>query len=74
MDNMKKLIILLICFLPLTIFAQDQLTGYVYEANENQDQNPLPGANLVWLNTTVGTSTQFDGSFSLPFNFHPGIP
>ena len=65
---MKKLIILLICFLPLTIFAQDQLTGYVYEANENQDQNPLPGANLVWLNTTVGTSTQFDGSFSLPFN------
>ena len=68
MDNMKKLIILLICFLPLTIFAQDQLTGYVYEANLNQDQNPLPGANLVWLNTTVGTSTQFDGSFSLPFN------
>ncbi|HIC32112.1 MAG TPA: TonB-dependent receptor, partial [Flavobacteriaceae bacterium] len=65
---MKKLISTLICFLPLTLFAQDQLTGYVYEANETQKENPLPGANLVWLNTTEGTSSQFDGSFSLPLN------
>lgn len=65
---MKKLISILICFLPLSIFAQDQLTGYVYEANEEQKENPLPGANLVWLNTTVGTSTEFDGSFSLPLS------
>ena len=68
MVNMKKLISTLICFLPLTLFAQDQLTGYVYEANETQKENPLPGANLVWLNTTEGTSSQFDGSFSLPLN------
>ena len=68
MDNMKKLFILLFCFLPLTIFAQNQLKGYVYEANEEQKENPLPGANLVWLNTTVGTSTEFDGSFSLPLS------
>ena len=68
MDNMKKLFILLFCFLPLTIFAQNQLNGYVYEANEEQKENPLPGANLVWLNTTVGTSTEFDGSFSLPLS------
>lgn len=68
MVKMKKLISILICFLPLSIFAQDQLTGYVYEANEGQKENPLPGANLVWLYTTEGTSTQFDGSFSLPLN------
>lgn len=68
MDNMKKLFILLFCFLPLIIFAQNQLKGYVYEANEEQKENPLPGANLVWLNTTVGTSTEFDGSFSLPLS------
>ena len=68
MGNMKKLFILLFCFLPLTIFAQNQLKGYVYEANEEQKENPLPGANLVWLNTTVGTSTEFDGSFSLPLS------
>ena len=68
MGNMKKLFILLFCFLPLTIFAQNQLKGYVYEANEEQKENPLPGANLVWLNTTVGTSTKFDGSFSLPLS------
>ncbi|UAB74819.1 TonB-dependent receptor [Mesoflavibacter sp. SCSIO 43206] len=65
---MKKLFILLFCFFPLTIFAQNQLKGYVYEANEEQKENPLPGANLVWLNTTVGTSTEFDGSFSLPLS------
>ncbi|MBB3124743.1 outer membrane receptor for ferrienterochelin and colicin [Mesoflavibacter sabulilitoris] len=65
---MKKLFILLFCFLPLTIFAQNQLKGYVYEANEEQKETPLPGANLVWLNTTVGTSTEFDGSFSLPLS------
>lgn len=68
MGNMKKLFILLFCFFPLTIFAQNQLKGYVYEANEEQKENPLPGANLVWLNTTVGTSTEFDGSFSLPLS------
>ena len=68
MGNMKKLFVLLFCFLPLTIFAQNQLKGYVYEANEEQKENPLPGANLVWLNTTVGTSTEFDGSFSLPLS------
>lgn len=65
---MKKLYIIIFCFLPLTIFAQNQLKGYVFEANEEQKENPLPGANLVWLNTTVGTSTEFDGSFSLPLS------
>ena len=65
---MKKQFLFLICFLPLTILAQDQLTGFVFEANPEQKEQPLPGANLVWLGTTKGTSTQFDGSFSLPLS------
>ena len=37
------------------------------EANENNERIPLPGANVLWLNTTVGASTDIDGMFSIPY-------
>lgn len=60
------IIALMLCSLCAT--AQE-LTGYVYEFHaEEGDKHPLPGANIVWLGTTDGTTSNEDGYFSLPLN------
>ena len=38
------------------------------EQNSKNQRIPLPGANVFWLNTTVGTMTSDDGSFKLPYD------
>jgi len=44
--------------------AQDNLAGKVVD-----DQNqPLPGANVSWLNTTITTATANDGTFKIPYS------
>ncbi|WP_439152949.1 TonB-dependent receptor [Winogradskyella sp.] len=64
---MKKLIIILF-LLPLLSFSQEQLKGMVLE-NSAEKENPLPGANVYWLGSSVGTITNDDGTFSLPYKF-----
>lgn len=64
-----KLFSLIICyFLLVTLSAQDMLKGIVLE-NSTMEELPLPGANVYWLNSTIGTITQDDGTFSLPYKF-----
>ena len=53
--------------MPILMFSQEELKGMVMEANENKDNIPLPGANVYWLNTTVGASTDIDGMFTIPY-------
>ena len=43
-------------------FAQGTVTGVVLDGESNA---PLPGANIIQLRTSNGTSTDFDGKFSL---------
>lgn len=59
---MKKIIVFLLCFSSLTLFAQTRIiTGTVVdEAGE-----PVIGASVVVTGTTVGTVTDFDGKYSL---------
>jgi len=63
---MKKLFILL-SFIPCITFGQTQLSGVIHEADPNTNQQPLFGANVIWLGTTVGTSTDIDGQFTIPY-------
>ena len=42
--------------------AQSTITGTVIDADLN---SPLPGANLIEKSTTNGSSTDFDGKFTL---------
>ena len=44
------------------VFAQSTVSGTVTDADMNA---PLPGANVVEKGTTNGTTTDFDGNFSL---------
>jgi len=62
---MKKITFLLalIGFLSLqSIFAQQTITGKV---TSSDDGSALPGVSLIIKGTTNGTSTDFDGNFSL---------
>ena len=38
------------------------------EANPNNNNVPLSGANVYWLNSAIGTITSTDGSFSIPYD------
>jgi outer membrane receptor for ferrienterochelin and colicin len=49
------------------LFSQEDLKGMVMEANQKNEPIPLPGANVHWLNTTVGTVTDIDGNFTIPY-------
>lgn len=48
--------------------AQEQLKGIVLESS-NAEDNPLPGANVYWLGSTIGAITNEDGTFTLPYKF-----
>ncbi|AXT19070.1 TonB-dependent receptor [Flavobacteriaceae bacterium AU392] len=37
------------------------------EVNENNEEIPLGGASIFWLDTTIGTTTDFDGTFTIPY-------
>ena len=37
------------------------------EKNENNETIGLAGANVFWLNTSLGTITDLDGSFTIPY-------
>jgi outer membrane receptor for ferrienterochelin and colicin len=58
---------LLILLLPLFSFplAAQKLSGTVHELDGNSNKNPLPGANVYWLETQQGIATDIDGRFEL---------
>ncbi|MCB0465327.1 MAG: TonB-dependent receptor [Aequorivita sp.] len=52
--------------LPLCVFSQEKITGHITE-KINKEEVPLSGANVYWLNTQVGTVTDFDGNFEISY-------
>ena len=63
---MKNLFIILF-FMPALFFAQDKIKGMVMEPSPQGKHLPLPGANVIWEGTSVGTITDIDGNFTLPY-------
>ncbi|TQD37682.1 TonB-dependent receptor [Haloflavibacter putidus] len=64
---MKYLFFTLFLSVSFLSFSQEKIEGTIYEKNESSKSFPLLGANVYWLNTEVGTVTNFDGNFSLPY-------
>jgi len=58
----KKLLFFMLIVLPLGMFAQNILKGKVLDS---ATQTPLPSVNISVVNNTTGTSTDFDGNFTL---------
>ena len=59
---MKKLFTIMLLLATSVIFAQGKLTGSITDPETNM---PLPGANVMEAGTSNGTTTDFDGVFSL---------
>lgn len=62
---MRKLLLLALFLTSATIFAQGTLTGTVIDSSMD---GPLPGANVMVKGANTGTTTNFDGEFSLKVN------
>ncbi|MBT8274403.1 MAG: TonB-dependent receptor, partial [Bacteroidia bacterium] len=67
--TLRSLKLLLISLLfPFAMYAQGTVTGTVTEASTG---SPLPGANIIIKGTSTGTTSDFDGNFSLDINSFP---
>lgn len=60
-----KIIIALFAFLSVSLYAQETLKGKVVELTEKGNERPLIGANVFWLGTTIGTTSDIDGLFEI---------
>jgi iron complex outermembrane receptor protein len=56
-----KLLGLLLMLLPISIFAQSTVSGTVVD----NSGMPIPGVNIAVKNTNKGTTTDFDGNYSI---------
>jgi iron complex outermembrane recepter protein len=66
---MKKLLSVFIAlFVGLVMVAQTNISGTVTEAKTGQ---PIPGANIKVVGKSIGTTTDFDGNFSLKVAQNP---
>ena len=68
MKNFPKILGLILFFTGSVLFAQTTITGTVNDVNGS-----LPGANVVVKGTSNGTTTDFDGNFSLEVNNGKGV-
>ena len=60
--------VILIAVLSFVLFplkAQDKVRGKVIEISTEGKEQPLIGANIYWLGTTIGTTSDANGDFSI---------
>ncbi|MDD7885521.1 TonB-dependent receptor [Flavivirga sp. 57AJ16] len=62
-----KNVLYILLILPMVVLSQNKISGTILEANEKNDPIGLPGANVYWLNTSVGAVTDIDGNFTIPY-------
>jgi outer membrane receptor for ferrienterochelin and colicin len=60
--RMKKLIWVAMLIIPIIANAQQKIRGIVL-SDENNTTLPLPGVNIFWEGTSIGTSTDAKGEF-----------
>ncbi len=60
---MKKTLLYFIIFIPIAVLSQNTIEGKVFDT----EKNPIFGANIYWLNTSVGVISQDDGSFEIAY-------
>lgn len=58
---------IMIFLIPVCAFAQQQLEGTVVELNDKNEEIGLEGASVYWLEASVGTITDFNGNFTIPY-------
>ncbi len=65
---MKNKFLISICLLvPSMLFAQEVLTGTIKDKNNPKKNSGIFGANVYWLHTSVGATTDQKGEFKIPY-------
>ena len=64
----KNSIIIIFLVLPLFLFSQETLTGMIMDKNNPKDNLGVFGANVYWLNNSIGATTNEKGWFTIPYN------
>lgn len=64
---MKTILPILLLFFCGIAHSQTTITGSVVDDNEQ----PIPGANIIVLGTSSGTVTDFDGNYTLSYSQNP---
>ena len=65
---MKKYFINSILLLfPLLLFSQSNYKGMIMDRNNPKDNQGVDGVNVRWLNTKIGTTTDKNGWFVIPY-------
>lgn len=62
MKKIKQCLLLAVFMIPIGIFAQTTVTGNV---TDQATGGPLPGVSIVVVGTSTGTTTDFDGYYTL---------
>ncbi|TVZ25313.1 iron complex outermembrane receptor protein [Gillisia sp. Hel_I_86] len=62
MEKLFKSSLILLFMLPMSFFAQQTVSGTVTESATGL---PVPGANIIVKGTTNGTTTDFDGKYTI---------
>ncbi|NNK55079.1 MAG: TonB-dependent receptor [Flavobacteriaceae bacterium] len=62
-----KMLVMIMSLIPVWAFAQQQIEGTIVELNDENKVVGLEGASVYWLDTTVGTITDFDGNFTIDY-------
>jgi len=63
---MKYLLYILLS-IPIISFSQEKIEGVILEKNEKNEPIVLSGANVFWVNASIGTMTDLNGAFSIPY-------
>ena len=69
MKNFKNLLFVALFLITAAVLGQTKITGTVVD----ETNQPLPGASVLVKGTTNGTSTDFDGKFTLEAKSDSGV-
>ncbi|TXD49785.1 TonB-dependent receptor [Polaribacter sp. IC073] len=69
MKNFKNLLFVALFFITATVLGQTKITGTIVD----ETNQPLPGASVLVKGTTNGTSTDFNGKFTLEAKSNSGV-
>ncbi|MGB5553016.1 MAG: TonB-dependent receptor [Flavobacteriaceae bacterium] len=64
---MKLYFFSILILFPIFFFSQEKVEGMVMEANAENKHIGLSGANVYWMNSQIGTITNEEGLFSIPY-------
>jgi iron complex outermembrane receptor protein len=69
MKNFKNLLFIALFFVTATVLGQTKISGTIVD----ESNQPLPGASILEKGTKNGTTTDFDGKFTLSAKSNSGV-